>query len=71
MTKLFMRNNYDNPGHASAINQPMSYGAICVRCAGMLGGKITDQPVHWRVKKCDCCNIKEQVTHPKNFIWRT
>lgn len=69
--RLFIRNNYDNPDHISIIDSPMSYGAICIRCAGMMGGKIMDQAVPWKASKCDCCDIKEQVTQPKNFIWRT
>lgn len=71
MTKLFMRNNYDNPDHVSTLNEPMSYSLICLRCAGMMGGKINDQSVAWLVKKCDRCGIKSQVTQPRNYIWRT
>jgi hypothetical protein len=71
MTKLFMRNNYDNPDHVSVLDKPMSYQAICLRCAAMMGGKINDQAASWSLKECDCCNIKEQVTLPRNFIWRS
>lgn len=49
----------------------LEYEAICLRCAGIRGGKINDQSVSWLVKKCGCCGLKSQVTQPRNFIWRT
>lgn len=69
--KLFMRNHYDNPEHTAVIKEPMSYAFICIRCAGMLGGKLTDRGATWHVGKCDCCDAETPVTQPRDFIWRT
>lgn len=69
--KLFMRNNYDNPKHVAPIKNPMDYNLICMRCAGMLGGKMA--PRHhatWSQDKCDCCGKDATVTEPRDFIFR-
>jgi len=67
--KLFMKSYYEKA--AREVKPPLEYEAICISCAGKLGGKINDQSVAWLVKKCDCCGLKAQVTKPRNFIWRS
>ena len=36
--KLFMRSLYDKTDKRAEIKDPMEYGAICLRCAGTMGG---------------------------------
>jgi len=65
-----MRNNYDNPEHIAPIKNPMDYNAICLRCAGIMGGKPANQMSTWHIANCDCCGLETPVTQPRDFLWR-
>lgn len=69
--KLFMRNFYDNPDNLAEIKDPLEYEAVCIACAGKLGGKM-DQWIKtaWSHDTCSCCKVKKEVTKPRNYIWR-
>ncbi len=69
--KLFMRSLYDKTDKRTEIGNPMDYKVICLRCAGMMGGKPADKVSAWNIANCDCCGLETSVTQPRNFIWRT
>jgi len=69
--KLFMRSLYDKTKKRAEIGNTQDYSLICLRCAGTMGGKLTDKGASWHVGKCDCCDVETPVTQPRVFIWRT
>jgi hypothetical protein len=70
--KLFMRSFYDNPDKPREMKNPMEYAAICLGCAGLMGGKMLENHADtFRTGVCDCCKEKKFVSQPRDFIWRT
>jgi hypothetical protein len=69
--KLFMRSLYDKTEKRAEIKNPMKYTAICLRCAGTMGGKMAEKISTWYIDHCDCCGLETSVTQPRDFIWRT
>ena len=67
--KLFMRGFMDK--ERREIKPPLEYEAVCISCAGKLGGKMDKWlQTTWHLSKCSCCNNKTEVTSPRNYIWR-
>jgi len=72
LMKLFMRSFYDNPDQPREMKDPMEYGAICLGCAGLLGGKMLEShAATMRMAKCGCCKQEKAVAQPRSYIWRT
>lgn len=70
--KLFMRSFYDNPDKPREMKDPMDYRALCLGCAGLLGGKMLDNHRDTFVySSCDCCKQEKEVAQPRDYIWRT
>ena len=68
--KLFMRSLYDKGSRRTEIGNPLDYSAICLRCAGMMGGKPAQSMSTWHTAGCDCCGLETPVTQPRDFLWR-
>jgi transcription elongation factor Elf1 len=67
--KLFMKSHFEK--EAREVKPPLDYEAVCVSCAGKLGGKVDRWlKSKWTHAKCDVCGHKTEVTTPKEFIWR-
>lgn len=68
--KLFMKSFFEQ--RAREIDTDKVYESLCMTCAGKLGGKPTDwSKGRWRADKCEVCGNQTEVTHSKEFIWRT
>jgi transcription elongation factor Elf1 len=53
------------------VKPPLENDYVCVSCAGKLGGKLDRRlPKKWAFATCDICGKKNEVTTPKEFIWR-
>jgi hypothetical protein len=67
--KLFMRAYTDT--QLGVIKPPAEYTAVCMSCAGKLGGKINGWAhAAWQHAECGACGHVKEVTKPKEFTWR-
>lgn len=67
--KMFMKSYYEK--EAREVKPPLEYEAICISCAGKLGGKMDKWlQVTWHHGECGACGHKTEVTSPRNYIWR-
>ena len=67
--KLFMKSHYEKK--AREMKPPLEYEAVCVSCAGKMGGKIFSWlDMKWAHAKCDVCGNKCEAANPKEYIWR-
>lgn len=69
--KFFMKHFYDKSTTRQEVKDPLEYEFICISCAAKLGGKV-DKWLNstWHYGDCSCCNVKKEVTQPRDFIWR-
>lgn len=67
--KMFMKSYFEK--EAREVKPPLEYEAICISCAGKLGGKIDRWlKSKWTNAECNVCGHKTEVTNPKEYIWR-
>ena len=66
---MFMKSYTDK--EVREVLPPTQTEKVCLPCAGKLGGKLDRRlPKKWTLAKCDICGKKNEVTTPKEYIWR-